>query len=110
MNNLLESELNLNILKLILSGEGVEINISELSKQLGKHRNTIRDRINKLYEHKIINKPQYPFPWLFKELPLMVISKTNFIRDEKTKKFIEHDDYLFAAFFFKEEEYNTLTI
>jgi len=110
MTDLLNNELNLKLLKYIVSGEGVEINISELSKNLSKHRNTIKDRINQLLEHKIINKPQYPFPWLFKELPLMIISRDNFLRDEKTKHFIEYDDPIFAAFFFKEEEYNTLMI
>jgi len=40
----------------------------------------------------------------------MVISRHNFNRDEKTKNFIESDQHIFAAFFFKEEEYNTLMI
>lgn len=110
MDDLLNNELNLKLLKYIVSGQGVEINISKLSKDLNKHRNTIKDRINKIFKHNIINKPQYPFPWLFKELPLMVISRNNFLRDEKTKHFIEYDDPIFAAFFFKEEEYNTLMI
>jgi hypothetical protein len=110
MDDLLNNELNLKILKNIVSGKGVEINISKLSKELNKHRNTIKGRINQLLKHKIINKPQYPFPWLFKELPLMVISRDNFLRDEKTKHFIEYSGPIFAAFFFKEEEYNTLTI
>ena len=110
MTDLLNDELNLKLLSYIVSGKGVKINISELSKNLKKHRNTIKDRVNKLFEHNIINKPRYPFPWLFKELPLMVISRNNFLRDEKTKHFIEYSDPIFAAFFFKEEEYNTLMI
>ena len=110
MAELLNNELNLKLLKLVVSGEGVEINVSELSKKLNKHRNTIKERVNQLIARRIINKPQFPFPWLFKELPLMVISRHNFFRDEKTKHFIEYDDSIFAAFFFKEEEYNTLMI
>lgn len=110
MDDLLNDELNLKLLKYIISGKGVEVNISELSKTLNKHRNTIKNRVEKLFEHKIINTPRYPFPWLFKELPLMVISRNNFLRDEKTKHFIEYSDSIFAAFFFKEEEYNTLMI
>lgn len=110
MTDLLNDELNLKLLKLIVSGKGVNINVSELAKKLSKHRNTIKDRVNQLLEHKIIYKPRYPFPYLFKELPLMVISRHNFLRDEKTKYFIEYDDPIFAAFFFKEEEYNTLMI
>ena len=110
MTNLLNDKLNLRILNLIVSGEGVEINISELAKKLNKHRNTIKDRVDDLINYKIINKPQYPFAYLYTELPLMVISRINLLRDDKTKHFIESDDSIFAAFFFKEEEYNTLTI
>lgn len=110
MSKLLQDELNLRLLNLIVAGEGVEINISKLSKSLNKHRNTIKDRVDNLLDHKIVFRPHYPFPWLFKELPLMVISKTNFLRDEKTKKFIEFNDHIYAAFFFKEEDYNTLMI
>lgn len=110
MSDLLNDEINLKLLEYIVSGKGVNINISELSKNLNKHRNTIKNRVDKLFDYKIINKPKYPFPCLFKELPLMVISRDNLLRDEKTKHFIEYSDPIFAAFFFKEEEYNTLMI
>lgn len=110
MTELLQNELNLNLLRLIVAGAGVEINISELSKTLKKHRNTIKSRVRELIKYNIINSPQYPYKQLFKDYPLMVISKHNFLRDEKTKNFIENDDHIFAAFFFKEEEYNTLMI
>ena len=110
MQKLLEDPTNLELLNLLVSGEGVELNISQLAKMLNKHRKTIKDRANRLFEKNIINKPQYAFPYLFKEFPLMVISKTNFLRDENTRRFIENDNHIFAAFFFKEEEYNTLMI
>ena len=110
MAELLNDPVNLKILNLIVSGKGVEINISQLAKKLNKHRKTIKDRVNRLFENNIINKPQYPFPQLFKEFPLMVISRINFLRDRNTKHFIEFNDHVFAAFFFKEEEYNTLMI
>ena len=110
MSELLNDPINLKLLNLIVSGKGVEINISQLAKKLNKHRKTIKDRVNRLLENNIINKPQYPFPYLFKEFPLMVISRINFLRDRNTKHFIEFDDHIFAAFFFKEEEYNTLMI
>ena len=108
MSELLNDPLNLHLLNLIVSGKGVDVNIYELSKKLNKHRKTIKDRVVQLIENNIINKPLYPFPYLFKEYPLMIISKTNFLRDAKTRDFIEYDDHIFAAFFFKEEEYNTL--
>ena len=40
----------------------------------------------------------------------MVISRDEFHRDEKTNTFIEKNPHIFAAFFFKEEAYNTLTV
>ena len=97
MTNLLNDELNLRLLKEICSGNGVEVNISELSRSLKKHRNTIRDRIEPLFENNIINKPIYPFFWLFKEYPLMVITRADLPRDELTNYFIETDPHIFAA-------------
>ena len=110
MSELLRNALNVKLLNLIVSGKGVDVNIYELSKKLNKHRKTIKDRVDRLIENNIINTPQYPFPYLFHEYPLMIISRTNFLRDSKTKDFIECDNHIFAAFFFKEEDYNTLMI
>ena len=110
MSNLLNDELNLNLLEYICSGHGVEVNISELSKLLKKHRNTISNKVNELFDYNIINKPIYPFLWIYKEFPLFVVTRADLPRDKKTIKFIEEDDHIFAAFFHKEEEYNTLLI
>ncbi|MFW9903024.1 MAG: hypothetical protein ACFFFH_01710 [Candidatus Thorarchaeota archaeon] len=110
MTKLLKDELNLKLLLLLCAGEGVSINVSALSQQLNKHRNTVKERIKQLYEYKIIDKPLYPLTWLLREYPLLVISKDKFYRDEATKKSIESDPHIFAAFFFQEGVYNTLTI
>ena len=110
LNELLNDELNLKILSNICSGEAVNVNISELSRSLKKHRNTIRDRLTNLFENKIINKPVYPFIQLYSEFPLMVIERADLPRDELTNKFIEKNPHIFAAFFKKDEEYNTLLI
>ena len=110
MTDLLNDESNLKLLREICSGSGVEVNISELSRSLKKHRNTIRDRLEPLFKNEIINKPIYPFYWLYKEYPLMVITRADFPRDEDTNNFIEKDPHIFAAFFKKEEEYNTFII
>ena len=110
MTDLLNDELNLRLLREICSGNGVEVNISKLSRSLKKHRKTIRDRIDPLFENKIINKPIYPFFWLFKEFPLMVITRADLPRDKITNHFIETDPHIFAAFFKKDEEYNTYII
>jgi len=110
LNELLNDELNLKLLSNICSGEGVNINISELSRSLKRHRNTIRNRLTNLFENKIINKPIYPLFWLYSEYPLMVIERADLPRDKLTNKFIEEDPHIFAAFFKKDEEYNTLLI
>jgi len=110
MSDLLNDELNLNLLSNICSGNGVEVNISELSRSLKKHRNTIRDRLDQIFENKIIEKPIYPFFWTYSEYPLMVIARADLPRDKLTNKFIEEDSHIFAAFFKKDEEYNTLLI
>ena len=110
MSDILENDTNLKLLKLLCSGEGVNFNLSELSIQLQKHRNTIKERTYQLVQHKIIDKPFYPFTQLMKEYPLLVISKDDYIRDELTNTFIEKDPHIYAAFFFREEVYNTLTI
>ncbi|MHA2297952.1 MAG: hypothetical protein ACXAEU_04495 [Candidatus Hodarchaeales archaeon] len=110
MNALLEDPLNIELLKLLCSGSGTTININELSKQLQKHRNTIKKKINELFVHKILDKPLYPFQWFFSEYPLLVIEKGDFPRDPKTNDWIEKDPYIWVAFFVKEEEYNTLLI
>jgi len=110
MTDLLNDESNLKLLREICSGSGVEVNISELSRSLKKHRNTIRDRLEPLFENNVIDKPIYPFFWLYREYPLMVITRADLPRDEVTNNFIEKDPHIFAAFFKKEEEYNTFII
>jgi len=106
----LKNETTLKLLELLRTGEGVEINISALSKELNKHRNTIKERVKQLLSYKIIEKPFYPLLWMFNEYPLLVISKDRFYRDETTKAFIEKDPNILAGYFFQEEVYNTLTI
>jgi DNA-binding Lrp family transcriptional regulator len=110
MTELLKDELNLRLLQEICSGNGLDVNISKLSNNLKKHRNTIRDRIEPLFNNNIIDKPVYPFFWLYREYPLMVITRADLPRDNITKDFIEKDPHIFAAFFKKEEEYNTYII
>lgn len=110
MNTLMKKEFPLKLLQLLCAGEGVDINISELSNKLNKHRNTIKDRVEHLLEHKIIEKPVYPLLWLFTEYPLLIISKDKFYRDDNTKTFLENDPHILAGYFFQEEVYNTLTI
>ena len=106
----LENKTTLQLLELICTGKGVNINISALSKELKKHRNTVKERVKQLINHKIIENPFYPLLWMFNEYPLLVISKDKLYRDERTRTLIEKDPHILAGYFFQEEAYNTLTI
>lgn len=110
MSQILDDPLNLEILQLICSGVGVEINISELSQRLKKHRNTIASRVDNLFTNRIVERPFHPIPQIFAEYPLLVFEKANLPRNTKTNKWIENDPHILAAFFVKDEEYNSLLI
>ncbi|NHJ02408.1 MAG: hypothetical protein EAX86_09760 [Candidatus Heimdallarchaeota archaeon] len=106
----LENEISLTLLKYLTSGIGVNFNLSDLSDHFKKHRNTIKTRLKLLIDNEIITRPFYSFERLLTEYPLLVISKDDLARDEKTNEFVALDPQIYAAFFFKEGVYNTLTI
>jgi DNA-binding transcriptional ArsR family regulator len=110
MSGLLDDPLNVELLKLVCAGEGIEINVSELAEHFRKHRNTVSSRIDTLFEYGIADRPFHPLPFLFEQYPFLVIEKCDFPRDKKTNKWIEVDPYIWAAFFFRDEEYNTLLV
>ena len=105
-----EDIVSLKLLEYVVYGVGVEINITELSKIFNKHRNTIANKINKFFEHKIIERPFCSFNHIFDKDSIMVIEKGDFPRDQKTNSWIEKDSYIWNAYFIKEEEYNTLLL
>ena len=86
MHDLLKDPINIELARLLCSGFGVEINISELSRILNKHRNTIDSRIDKILNSKIIDLPYCPFKHLQTIYPLMVIEKADFPRDPNIMK------------------------
>jgi len=106
----LNDSLNIKLLQLICSGTGVDINISEISEKLKKHRNTVASRLENLFSKKIIDKPFHPFPRVFSEYPLLVLEKANLPRNQQTNTWIEKNPHIWAAFFVKDEDYNTLLI
>ncbi|MHA2106023.1 MAG: hypothetical protein ACW981_21555 [Candidatus Hodarchaeales archaeon] len=110
MEKLLHNALNLKIIELLSSGIGVEIIPSELAKRFKKHRNTIIQKINKIFEYKIINRPLCSFHYIFSIYPLLTIEKSVFTRDSNSKSFIESNPHIMKGFLFKENEYNTLLI
>jgi predicted transcriptional regulator len=110
MSELLTNTLNLDILDNICSGVGVEVNINALSKMFRKHRNTVKSQVNALIENKIINKPIYPFMYLYKEYPILVVVRADLPKNNEIDRFLREDEHIFGAFYVRDEEYNTLLI
>ncbi len=110
MSELINDKLNLQILENICYGTGVEVNISALAKSHNKHRQTIKHRVDELFDARIINKPVYPFLWLYREYPLLVIVRADLPKTIEMSEFIKTDPHIFAAFFVRDEEYNMLLI
>jgi len=112
MSELLEDHDNLKILEELVSGNAVSVNISELSRILGKHRNTIKKSVEKLFKHNVIDRPFYPFHGLYRIYPLLAVIYLDLpeCRDctEDIIKWIKEDPQIFAAYRSRQGEYDTL--
>ena len=112
MSELLEDTDNLKLLEELVSGNAVSVNISELSRILGKHRNTIKNKVEGIFEHNILDSPFYPFRGLYRVYPLLAVVKLD-IPDSKDCtdniiQWIKEDPQIFAAFRSRQGEYDTL--
>jgi len=101
-----EDSLDLMILKNICAGIGLDINIAYLSRRLGKHKHTIRDRVKMLLSYRIIDRPVFPFRALFNEYPLLVVSYADLPYDGKILNWLREDKNVFAAYRAREGESN----
>ena len=108
MKSLIEDKLNLKLLRYLVSGKEVRVNIRGLAKELKMHRSTVKKKVQWLFDKKLINPPFYPFPQLYKEYPLLVLVKADIPRTNETKDFFMDDAHIFAAFSCMEGPYNTL--
>lgn len=108
MEKLLSNKLNLLLLKELCSGRGVNVNLSYLSKKLGRHRNTIRNRVEELFSQNVLDRPICPFMGLYEEYPLLVVVRADLPSEKKIHDWIVNDKHIFAAFKFKSEEHNTI--
>lgn len=100
-------ELNLQILKEISAGTGLIIDYTQLSEKLGRHRSTIKRRIDDLLEYKIITPPLFlPFGLIFNEFPLFVLVFADL--PDWTEEWLLNDPNVFAAFRIIEGNYNIL--
>ena len=72
--NHLEDKFSLRLLRHLVSGDGVRVNINSLANKLKLHRTTVSKRVQLLFKHRILDKPRYPFLQLFHEYGLLVIA------------------------------------
>jgi DNA-binding Lrp family transcriptional regulator len=107
---LLDDQLNLRILRYLVSGEGVSINIRAMSKDLKIHRATVKRKLNLLYSSNILTRPFYPFPYLYEAYPLLILVKADMPRSKDIIDFLKDDSHIFAAFSCMEGPYNTFLI
>lgn len=112
MSELLEDRNNLKLMDELVSGHAVSVNISELSRLLGRHRNTIKKKVDEIFNHKIIDPPVYPFHGLYKVYPLLAVVNLD-IPDgkdatEKIIRWVKEDPHIFAAFRSRQGEYDTI--
>lgn len=108
MKSLLEDKLNLKLLRYLVSGKEVRVNIRAIAKEFNMHRSTVKKKVEWLFNENLINPPFYPFPQLYKEYPILVLVKADIPRTEETKEFFMDDAHIFAAFSCMEGPYNTL--
>ncbi|NVM55899.1 MAG: Lrp/AsnC family transcriptional regulator [Candidatus Helarchaeota archaeon] len=80
-------KLDLEILKCLLYGDGIKINENFLSKQLNSHRKTIENRIKKLIDNQIIQRPRCQFPQFFLPSNLLLVFSLIDLSDFNNKVF-----------------------
>ncbi|NHI92520.1 MAG: hypothetical protein EAX96_08445 [Candidatus Lokiarchaeota archaeon] len=105
-------ELNIKILQHITNcteDNGVEINYTNISDKLGKHRITIKRRIEELLKKNIINFPIcYPYGLLYKNYPLFIIVYADL--PPEADIWMKEDKNIFAGFRIIDGNYNTLLL
>ena len=105
-------ELNLKILKNITNSNpdnGIEINYTNISEKLGKHRITIKRRIDELFKKNIIDYPIcYPYGFLYDKYPLFIIVYADL--PSEAEKWMIDDENIFAGFRIIDGNYNTLLL
>jgi DNA-binding Lrp family transcriptional regulator len=112
MHDLLADEANLLLLQSLVSGEAVSVNLSSLSRTLGKHRNTIKKKVEAIFEHKILDRPVFKFPGLYQYYPLLIALNLDQPRmppdRKKFEKWVKECPNIFAAFRSRQGDYDTL--
>jgi hypothetical protein len=107
---MIDEELDYPLLRNLVHGNSVTVNIHALTKALKKHRNTVRQRVQEIFENKVLTRPFFPFVRLFKEYPLLVLTEVSLPYDDEIDKWFREDPHIFAAFRSRYSEYNTLLL
>jgi len=105
---MLENETKLLLLRQLVSGQCVSVNLSALSNAVRKHRNTVRKEVHELLRQKVINPPVCPFMGLYREYPLLVIVRADLPDEKRVRDWVAEDKQIFAAYWSRQEEYNML--
>jgi len=112
MTDLLDDRDNLILLENLVSGEAVSVNLSTLSRAVGKHRNTVKAKVESVFTHNILHRPIYPFLGLYRICPLLVVIQLDIPRNpldrERFERWVQEDPYIFAAYRARQGEYDTL--
>lgn len=103
-------DFNYRLLKCLVYGSHVSVNIHCLSKSLKKHRNTIRKKAEELFKNNVIDPPIFPYAGLYEEYPLLVMAWVELPYDEHSELWFKDDPHVFAAFRSRYSEYNTLVM
>jgi len=106
----LDDEINLRLLRYLVSGEGITINIRSIAKDLEIHRATAKRKLEILFNSNILTTPFYPFPYLYEAYPLLILVKADMPRSKDVVDFLKDDSHIFAAFSCMEGPYNTFLI
>ena len=105
---LLEDEENLLLLRNLVSGRCVSVNLSALAKATGRHRNTVRNEVEELLGQGVVDRPVCPFMGLYREYPLLVIVRADLPDEKRVNDWVAQDKHIFAAYWSRHAEYNML--
>jgi len=110
VSNTTDDDLNYRILKGLVYGSQVSVNVHCLSTSLNKHRNTVRTRVKEIFENHVLSPPIFPYVGLYKDYPLLAMVWTELPYEESIEEWFRDDPHVFAAFRSRYSEYNTLII
>jgi predicted transcriptional regulator len=108
--HLLEDSRNLQLLKYLVSGEGISVKINAIARDLHIHRATAKKKVEFLFDENLLTRPFHPFSYLYNTYPLLVLAKADMPRSKAVIDFLKDDSHIFAAFSCMEGPYNTFLI